>query len=183
VKPIAVGLVFVWSLLLSLSASAGWLAKPDEPIPLEQPLVEWCQVSPSLPIEILSRDGCSWQPLEKGGGGHGFSRDAFWVRLELENAGVAPLERWIKVGHPRLAEISLFMRGPAGWVRQEVGNRTPMVARGDVEREFGMFPVTVPPGDVNQSGSESFPTRRLIYPRPPGYLPIICIRFSEPSFG
>ena len=144
-KRIAVWLIFIWGLLLPVSGSAGWLAQQDESIPVQQPLPEWCQVSPSVSIETLSREGCSWQPLEKGGTGHGFSRDAFWVRFELENSGVAPLERWIKVGHPRLAEISLFMRGPAGWVRQDVGNRTPMAARGEVEREFGMFPVSVPP--------------------------------------
>lgn len=144
-KPIVIGLVLLCGLLLTLSVSAGWLAKPGEPIPSEQPMVEWCQVSPAASIETISDEGCSWQRLEKGSIGHGFSRDAFWVRLELENSGVAPLERWIKVGHPRLAEISLFTRGPAGWVRQDVGNRMPMAARGDVEREFGIIPVIVPP--------------------------------------
>ena len=144
-RPIAVRLVFFLALLFTVSVSAGWLAQKNEPIPLEQPLMEWCQVPPSVSIETISHEGCSWQQLEKGASGHGFSRDAFWVRLELENSGRAPLERWIKVGHPRLAEISLFMQGPSGWVRQDVGNRTPMTARGDVEREFGMFPVSLPP--------------------------------------
>jgi signal transduction histidine kinase/CheY-like chemotaxis protein len=144
-KPIAVWLTFFCGLLFTVSGIAGWLEKPDEPTPLEQPLMEWCQVSPSVSIETVSGEGCSWQPLEKGSTGHGFSRDAFWVRLALDNAGVAPLERWIKVGHPRLAEISLYTLGTGGWVRQEVGNRTPMAARGDVEREFAIFPVSVPP--------------------------------------
>jgi len=144
-KPIALGLVFLWGLLLAPSVSAGWLAKPDEPIPLEQPLIEWCQESPSASIESIIRKGCSWQRLDKGATGHGFSRDAFWVRLELENSGLESLERWIKVGHPRLAAISLYTLGTGGWVRQDVGNRTPMAARGDVEREFGIFPVSVPP--------------------------------------
>lgn len=144
-KPIAVRLEFFLGLLFTVSVSAGWLAQKNEPIASKQPLIEWCQVSPSVSIETISREGCSWQQLEKGGAGHGFSRDAFWVRLELENSGVAPLERWIKVGHPRLAEISLFMLSPSGWVRQDVGNRTPITARGDVEREFGVFPVILPP--------------------------------------
>lgn len=144
-KSIAFWLVILWGLSFTLSASAGWPAKSGEPINSEQPLIEWCQALPSISIEAISREGCSWQRLDKGSSGHGFSRDAFWVRLELENLGVEPMERWIKVGHPRLAEISLYTLGTAGWVRQDGGNRTPMAARGDIEREFGVFTVSVPP--------------------------------------
>jgi len=144
VKTIAVGLVFIWGLLFTLSAGAGLLAKRAEPKPLDQPLIEWCQVSPSVSIETISREGCSWQQLDKRSTGHGFSRDAFWMRLELENSGVEPLERWIKVGHPRLAEINLYTPGAVGWVRQGMGNQTPMASRDYVEREFGAFAVTVP---------------------------------------
>ena len=144
-KPIAVWLLLLCGLFFTLSVSAGWLAKPDSQAQFGQPLIEWCQGSPSVSIETISREGCSWQRLDKSSTGHGFSRDAFWVRLELENPGVEPLERWIKVGHPRLAEISLYTLGTAGWVRQDGGNRTPMAARGDVEREFGVFTVSVPP--------------------------------------
>ena len=144
-KSITVWLALLWGLLITLSVSAGWLAKSDSQLQSVQPMLEWCQTSPAASIETISREGCSWRRLDKTSTGHGFSRDAFWVRLALENHGVEPLERWIKAGHPRLAELSLYTLGTAGWVRQDGGNRTPMAARGDVEREFGIFTVSVPP--------------------------------------
>jgi signal transduction histidine kinase/CheY-like chemotaxis protein len=105
----------------------------------------WCQTSPAVTIETIVGEGCAWQPLAGAATGRGFSRDAFWMRLELDNASERPVERWIRVGHPRLAEVSLYSSSADGWVREDVGNRTPMVARGAVEREFGVLPITAPP--------------------------------------
>ncbi|MFZ4702900.1 MAG: ATP-binding protein, partial [Candidatus Methylumidiphilus sp.] len=65
--------------------------------------------------------------------------------LELGNPGPEAVERWITVGHPRLAEVSLFTPRPLGWVRHDVGNRTPMAARGEIERDFGVLPVKLNP--------------------------------------
>lgn len=138
-------LVFLCSLLFTGSVGAGSPAGSGGQAPSAPQAIEWCQSSPSVSIETISRTGCPWQRLAEGATGQGFSRDAFWLRLELDNPGVKPLERWIRVGHPRLAEVSLYTFGTSGWMRGDVGNRTPMSARGDVEREFGVLPVTVPP--------------------------------------
>lgn len=138
-------LVFLCSLLFSGSVGASSPAASGGQPPSAPPAIEWCQTSPWVSIETISREGCPWQRLGEGATGQGFSRDAFWMRLELDNPGVKPLERWIRVGHPRLAEVSLYTLGASGWTRGDVGNRTAMAARGDVEREFGVLPVTVPP--------------------------------------
>lgn len=144
-KPLVVFLVFLCSLLFTGSDGAGSPSAPGGQALSAPPAIEWCQTSPSVSIETISRAGCPWQRLAEGATGQGFSRDAFWMRLVLDNPGVKPLERWIRVGHPRLAEVSLYTLGASGWMRGDVGNRTPMSARGDVEREFGVLPVTVPP--------------------------------------
>ena len=107
--------------------------------------MDWCVTSASASFESVSEGGCQLQSLTPDDIGRGFDRRSFWMRLELGNPGSEAVERWITVGHPRLAEVSLFTPSPLGWVRHDVGSRTPMAARGEIERDFGALPVKLNP--------------------------------------
>ena len=112
-----------------------------------RPDVEFCQSAATSTVEEIERGGCELQPLEDRLTNRGFDRDAHWVKIDLINPGTGRLERWISAGNPRLAEISFFSADPGGWHRGEAGNLTPLAARGEVERQFGVFPVLLQPGE------------------------------------
>ena len=105
--------------------------------------IEWCSTPVSVTIESINRDGCALQPLIEHQTNRGFDQHAFWMKLILRNPGSVAVERWITVGHPRLTELSLFTPNLLQWTRHDVGNLMPMMARGDVERDFSVLPVTL----------------------------------------
>lgn len=108
-------------------------------------VMDWCLAAPPVSIETISTDGCLWRPLAGTAISRGLGREAYWLRLDLSNSGAQPVERWISVGHPRMAEISLFTRTATGWVRRDIGNHIPMARRGEVERDQGVLPVQLLP--------------------------------------
>ena len=107
--------------------------------------MDWCKTSPSTSVETISANGCLWRPLDDDTISRGFSRQAYWMQLDLTHSGTEPVERWISVGHPRMAEISLFTRTPAGWTRRDIGTHVPRAAQGDVERDQGVLPIRILP--------------------------------------
>lgn len=109
-----------------------------------QAVIDWCLLPATASIEVASGAGCQWRSLAGERTSRGFDRRAYWLRLGLDNPGPTPVERWISVGYPRLTEISLFSSGADGWSRQDVGIRTPLAARGEVEAEWGVLPVSLP---------------------------------------
>ena len=108
-------------------------------------LLSWCATSVSETVETVSSGGCLLQPLLPGQITPGFDHRAFWLRLNLSNQGPAMVERWITVGHPRLANITLFIPEETGWTLRNIGNLTPMAERGEVERDFGALPLSIGP--------------------------------------
>lgn len=105
--------------------------------------IEWCTTPVAATIESINRDGCGLEPLLEHPTNRGFDRHAFWMKLILRNPGSVAVERWITVGHPRLAEVSLFTPNHLNWTRHDTGNLIPMMARGDIERDFGVLPVSL----------------------------------------
>lgn len=143
--------VFPWLLWLGLCFAATPLeARPalDVLAGGQQPaesFMTWCATPLDATVESVSAGACRLQALLRPQVTPGFDRRAFWLHLELSNPGSMAVERWITVGHPRLANVSLFVPEERGWARFDVGNFSPMVDRGRVERDFGALPVTIPP--------------------------------------
>lgn len=80
----------------------------------------------------------------------GYSRDAFWLRLELENFGSAPQERYLELPPPRLADVRLYAAGPDGfWREQRSGLKVPVAERGVHSRQI-VFPLVLAPGERRQ---------------------------------
>ena len=104
---------------------------------------DWCATPRELSLEAVRGGACTLQPLTPAERARGFDRRAFWVRLHLANPGPEPVERWIEVGHPRLAEVSLFAETPAGWEREDLGLAIPLAARGAVARKADVLPVNL----------------------------------------
>lgn len=138
-------LLLVWLLAGSAGRAEAALDVLAGPRLQAVPAMDWCVAPASAGIEAVEAGACQLQPLTRHELGRGFDRRVFWMRLGLDNSGPVAVERWISVGHPRMAEVSLFTPGPSGWIRHDVGNLTPMVGRGEIERDFGMMPVHLEP--------------------------------------
>lgn len=139
----------IGTLLILLSAFHLAWANPvnvAEMIEASHPSVEFCRSAPAATVEEIDGGGCELHPLEDHLTHPGFDRHAYWVKLDLLNPGPDRLERWISAGHPRLAEVTFFSSTTTGWLRGDVGNLTPLAVRGEVERQFGVFPVVLQPG-------------------------------------
>ena len=110
-------------------------------------MMTWCATPVGATVESVSSGACLLQPLSGHDLTPGFDRRAFWLKLHLSNTGPLSVERWITVGHPRTANVSLFVYEDRGWERHDVGNSCPMKERGRVERDFGALPVTIKAND------------------------------------
>jgi len=110
----------------------------DEPVSLS---VEWCATSPGVHIDVLREQGCDWQLLDKSSVIRGFDARTFWLKLFLRNDSDEDVERWLEVGHPNMAHISLYREGLSGWDVRHIGYRTPMVDRGSIESTYGVLSV------------------------------------------
>lgn len=128
---------------LSVPAAAAALDVLAGPRQVAVSASDWCATPRELSLEAVRGGACTLQPLTPAERARGFDQRAFWVRLHLANPGPEPVERWIEVGHPRLGEVSLFVATPAGWERRDLGLAIPLVARGAVEREAGVLPVSL----------------------------------------
>jgi two-component system, sensor histidine kinase LadS len=135
-------LLAVWVCPASPAAAT---VRGDEPVSLQ---ASWCAVASHWDIDAVVNSSCSWQTLTSGGFTQGIDSRAFWLRLELSNDSDRPLERWLELGHPQMAEISLFFSGARGWERHELGLQLPLSARGSVEKNYGVVPVRLAPGAV-----------------------------------
>ena len=130
-------------LAVAVTTHASPLLEPqDGPIPA--PLITWCATPPTATIESVSAgEACRLAPLRQADIHPGFDPRAFWLRLEWSNPETSPVERWLTVGHPRLAYVSLFVSSADGWRRSDIGNHTPRARRGRIERDFGVLPVSL----------------------------------------
>lgn len=110
----------------------------------------WCITAPERDItDVLtaSGSGCTFRPLDPEEVGQGFSRQAFWLRLEVNNPTDMEQERWLRVGHPRLEWVSLFQPDAGGhWQRQDTGLAIPH-ARHPVMAMDTILPLTLAAGE------------------------------------
>jgi signal transduction histidine kinase/CheY-like chemotaxis protein len=113
-------------------------ADTNEPVTLT---VQWCATAPEFDIDALIAQACDWQPMEPSVTIRGWDKRAYWLRLNLHNASDHGVERWLEVGHPQMAQISLYLARPGGWDVRHIGYRTPMAERGATESTYGVLPI------------------------------------------
>lgn len=122
------------SLLLALLSSLNGMAAAVDvttasPIALTEQ-VEWCSSDAKLGIAEVVAGGCVFKPGNKAGMARGFSDRAFWLRLTLQNPAAVQTERWLRIGHSRLQQVSLFEPDAGGaWLRTDTGILTPSSKR------------------------------------------------------
>lgn len=145
------------ALLLSLFVSSGhaWAASLPQAIDvanaphrlsLNESMI-WCEADPvATPAAVLAGK-CRWQSMSSRDVVGGAWDGVFWMRLALVNSSTTPVERWIKIGHSRTAERSLFLREGEQWQRQDAGMSTPLDQRIDsAGAARGYLLVQVPAG-------------------------------------
>lgn len=109
--------------------------------------LSWCATAPELTIDAVATQGCDWHDLTPSAAMRGWDTRAYWLRLSLRNSGAEPQERWLEVGHPQVAHMSLYQRRPpGGWSVRHIGAHTPLAQRGSVEAVYGVLPVHLPAG-------------------------------------
>lgn len=112
--------------------------EPKEPVALT---VQWCATAADLTIDALLARGCDLQPLDTSPVIRGWDQRVFWLRLSLHNRSAEDVERWLEVGHPYMAEISLYLEDASGRQVRHIGYRTPMDERGVIESTYGVLPI------------------------------------------
>jgi two-component system, sensor histidine kinase LadS len=83
--------------------------------------VEWCRSAPDTGVAAIAAGGCRFAPAAAGDLMPGYSRDAYWLRMTLANSDAAPVDRWLRIGHPRLEQVSFFEAVDGGWRRSDSG--------------------------------------------------------------
>ena len=142
-----------WGLLALLACSlAAWAAVPAIDGTLAPRLdlsdkVEWCEAKPEQTVAGISTGGCRFAPARPTDLARGFSNKAFWLRLTLSNPGREPQVRWLRIGHPRLQEVSFFEAMAGGsWRRSNAGIGVPMASR-PIISAYPILPIELAPGE------------------------------------
>lgn len=82
----------------------------------------------------------------KGALALGFTRSAFWLRLELHNPSAEAVNQMLDVVNARIGYVTLYAPGPDGrYVETATGGDMPFATRAYANRNF-VFPLTVAPG-------------------------------------
>ncbi len=75
----------------------------------------------------------------------GYTRSAYWLRLDLRNPGGAPLQRMLEISNARLSSITLYTPGADGrYVALHTGSAQPYATRPYHNRYF-VFPLALAP--------------------------------------
>lgn len=74
----------------------------------------------------------------------GFTRSAYWLRLELRNGGDAPVRRLLELGYPLLSHVDLYAPGADGaYAVRATGAAMPFATRAYPSRTY-VFPLELP---------------------------------------
>lgn len=103
----------------------------------------WCATDPQVTIDAVAKGSCAWQPMDRSRGPQGWDTRAFWLKLDVRNDSDQAVERWLELGQPQMAEVSLFFPTDGGWERREVGLRVPLNEREPIAQTYGVLPVTL----------------------------------------
>lgn len=89
-----------------------------------------------------------FQTLRPGAFPHGFSRSAFWLRLQVRNSG-ALCHSWLQVGEPRLEQVQVFWRQGEHWREMRAGSDYPL-AEWSVQQRRPLFPLLMREGETRE---------------------------------
>jgi signal transduction histidine kinase/CheY-like chemotaxis protein len=121
-------LICLCAALFSLNSMAV-VVTATTPIALAEQ-VAWCATDEKLDITAVASGGCVFKQGTVADMAHGFSEQAFWLRLTLENPSPMQTEHWLRIGHSRLQQVSLFEPNARGaWHRTNTGILTPASQR------------------------------------------------------
>ena len=75
----------------------------------------------------------------------GYTRSAYWLRLNLRNDSPQPASRFLEIAYPGIGDLQLFELNPTGLLRHTAtGSVKPFASRG-YDSRFFVFPITVAP--------------------------------------
>ena len=115
-------LTLVFAILLMVSPTGMAIEVTSAPQLELSTQVSWCATDPGMGIDEVAKGRCQFRPVTLKDLAPGFSDSAFWLRLDLYNPETKEIERWLRVGHPRLQQASLFSANIDGtWRRSNTG--------------------------------------------------------------
>lgn len=118
----------VFILLWSISSMA--IEVSSEPQLEISKLISWCATDTSTSIESIADGGCAFRTATLTDLAAGFSKQAFWLRINLHNPEPHEIERWLRVGHSRLQKVSLFEKDQIDiWHHIDTGLSVPRALR------------------------------------------------------
>jgi len=130
------------------------LAAPPKPIDVTQAShidlsaqTQWCASEPTRDVTSVGAGGCDFLPVRQADLNKGLSNKAFWLQITLTNPGRLVIERWLRVGDPRLQQVAFFVwTAPTQWTRSDAGGRVPATMR-PLPFAYPMLPVVLEPGE------------------------------------
>ena len=153
----------VWAAALGILAmcfSISLRAEQREVVPIDitadevldiKSFATWCSSDPSVNIEEISSGGCQFHPInDQSDISHGLSRKAFWLKIKLYSRSESVIERWLRVGHPRIGSVTLFSDGQGKkWQEMKTGLDVPSRDR-PIQAEILLLPIKIAP-DVTET--------------------------------
>lgn len=147
-------------LLWSLSWLLSWQAQAA--VDITSPSVV---INPASQVEVLEDDSAqlsihrlleqgealSWRPLQQEVPNFGFTRSAWWLKMELENGSPAPLRRHLELASPLPDFIDAYAVDSQGRVLQQwsTGSRRPFASRPVSHHSF-VLPIYMGPNETRQ---------------------------------
>lgn len=141
--------VFLLLLLLSLTpfseASELKLSGAENRVPLTNYLASYEDKTAALDIEAVTQTEFS-APVPQHLLHPGYSKSAFWFKLNISNATAAPLTRWVSIQPSRLQDVRLYTRQDGTWLRQDAGSHIPF-AQHPITATGALFPLQLAAGE------------------------------------
>ncbi len=91
--------------------------------------LQYCVSDPLLKLDQLLAAQPSWQSFPEEGLNLGFTRQACWLRLVVENHADTPQELLLQERYALIDALSLYRRHDRAWTRQDTGDRRPFSSR------------------------------------------------------
>ncbi len=142
--------IFLLLLPLSLAPLAGAselkLSGTENQVPLESYLESYEDKTAVQDIDAITQTEFS-APVPPRLLHPGYSKSAFWFKLNISNSAATPLTRWISIQPSRLQDVTLYIRQNNGnWQQQDAGSRIPF-ARHPITATGALFPLQLAAGE------------------------------------
>lgn len=109
--------------------------------------IQTCESDVGQGITEIENGGCRFAAATPASLQPGFSAKAHWLRMDLLNSSACPIERWLRIGHPRLGHVTFFEKaGNGGWKRSDSGLAVPR-AKSPVFSIDSVLRMTLAPGE------------------------------------